>query len=155
MNGNVVQIGDFRVTLARRERRGVCQHLRITLDPTGEIVKCDDCGEMISAWYALQTLVGWWGEAAAELSARQARQAEAEAKTVGLRAAQRVERAWRSRTMVPTCPHCHEAIFPEDGFGTSNTNRVIALRRREVAAAEANSTDPSSTIDSYEVSGAR
>lgn len=57
-------------------------------------------------------------------------------KTVELRAAQKVEKAWRSRTMVPTCPHCAEAIFPEDGLGSGMANRELALRRRGVGAAK-------------------
>jgi hypothetical protein len=129
---NVVEFGEFKVTLERRKLYGKqCKHMNITLDANGEFVKCDDCHETISAWYALQTLVEWWDVAEKNLAAKQVRQQEVESKTIHLKAAQRVEAAWRSRSMVPTCPHCREAIFPEDGFGGSATNREIAVRRRQ------------------------
>lgn len=135
MTSNVVEIGEFRVTLEQRDKysKKKCQHLHITLDPNGEFVKCNDCHETISAWYALQTLVEWWDAAAKKLVAQRAAQKQIEAKTLHLKAAQRVEEAWRSRSMVPTCPHCGEAIFAEDRFGGSMVNREIALRRRAIA----------------------
>lgn len=54
-----------------------------------------------------------------------------EASTVVLKAAKKVEKAWRSRSSVPTCPHCHEAIFPEDGFGGTQVNKKMAIERRK------------------------
>ena len=53
---------------------------------------------------------------------------------VRLKAAVRAQEAWRSRSMVPTCPHCHEAIFPEDGFGGSAINKKTALEQRSFKA---------------------
>jgi hypothetical protein len=48
-------------------------------------------------------------------------------------AAQVVESAWRSRSMVPVCPHCSEAIFATDGLGRSQVNKQMAERRRAAA----------------------
>ena len=57
--------------------------------------------------------------------------------TLHLKAAQEAEAAWRSRKMVPTCPHCREAIFAADGFGKFQMRREIAERRRNVLASDA------------------
>jgi hypothetical protein len=127
----VIDIGEFRLTRgAPKPRSESCQHNRLTLDDNGEIVTCDDCVKQVGAYFALRMLVERWDEIRAKTARRQQAADEALGKTVGLRAAQKVERAWRSRTMVPTCPHCNEAIFAEDGFGGSAVNRAIALRRR-------------------------
>ena len=29
-------------------------------------------------------------------------------------AARKMEEAWRHKNMVPSCPHCHNGLFPED-----------------------------------------
>ncbi|MDE3022711.1 MAG: hypothetical protein KGI54_12775 [Pseudomonadota bacterium] len=48
-------------------------------------------------------------------------------------AARAVEKAWRVRDMVPSCPHCHAGILPEDGLGKSLINREMEMRRRDIA----------------------
>lgn len=126
----VVEIGEFRVQRQRRTRLHGCQHTHLTLDDEGEFVTCDDCQKQVGSYAALRMLVERWGRLQDRADAQQQALAEAAGKTVELRAAQRVERAWRSRSMVPSCPHCNEAIFPADGFGGSMVNREIALRRK-------------------------
>lgn len=142
MTAQIVAIDDFRIKRERGRVLDGCQHKQLTLDDEGGIVMCDDCGRQVDNYVALSLLVErWWR--LQERAERRAREiAAAEAKTVGLRAAQRVEQAWRSRTMVPTCPHCSEAIFADDGFGSSMANRELALRRRRVT--EQGGVEPSS-----------
>lgn len=129
---NIVNIGDVRITRTRMgyERKQECQHRVLTFDEHGEVVTCDVCKTQVSAFWAVKMLAGVYAEQLAKVEAGARRLAEAMAKDLSLLAAQRVEKAWRSRTMVPTCPHCHEPIFPQDGFGGSQVNREIALRRR-------------------------
>lgn len=133
MTDNVVQFGD--IYFKARGRRAVweqdrCAHTHLTLDSNGDIVLCDDCGKQVSAFWALQKIVDQWGRHANAIERRQERLNEEVKSVVHLIAAKKVERAWRSRKMVPTCPHCHEPIFPEDGFGGSMVNKEIAKRRR-------------------------
>ncbi|AMR77661.1 hypothetical protein [Cupriavidus nantongensis] len=131
---NVIQIEEMRLTQRSRSyvgRSGECQHMNLTMDEDGDIVKCDDCGIQVSAFWALKLLSENYGRAMAKLQSRERRQADVEGKTIHLRAAQEVERAWRSRTMVPTCPHCGEGIAPTDGFGRSAVNKQIDERRRQ------------------------
>jgi len=127
----VIEIGEFRLKREQNWKREGCQHVRLTLEDEGEIVMCDDCGKQVGNYAALRMLVERWSKLQERVDAKQRSIAEAAEKTISLRAAQRVEKAWRSRSMTPTCPHCNEAIFPEDGFGGSAVNREIALRRRE------------------------
>lgn len=129
---NIVEIGEFRISQKRRTYAGhECKHLRFTVEHEGEVVNCDDCGKQISSHWALMLLVETYQREMACLASARATQKSIEGKTIHLKAAQRVESAWRSRSMVPSCPHCREGIFPEDGFGGSAVSREIALRRRE------------------------
>jgi hypothetical protein len=131
---NIVNIGDVRITRTRMDyaRRNECEHKQLTFDDNGEIVTCDDCAKQVSAFWVVTMLAGVYAKALAKVVSEQRTLAEAKAKDISLLAAQKVEKAWRSRSMVPTCPHCHEAIFPQDGFGGSATNRAMAIRRREI-----------------------
>lgn len=136
MSGQVIGIGEFRIRRERMALRSGCQHTRLTLHDDGDYVTCDDCAMQIGAYAALRILVERWADLQARVDAQREAINKAAEKTVGLRAAQKVEKAWRSRTMVPTCPHCAEAIFPEDGLGSGMANRELALRRRGVGAAK-------------------
>lgn len=137
MSGQIVEIGDFRLHRAQRSYfdRSGCQHKHLTLDDQSEAVTCDDCKLQVGTYAALRMLVERWHLLQKRVDSQQRAVAEASAKTLSLRAAQKVEKAWRNRSMVPTCPHCGEAIFPEDGLGASMCNRAIAERRRASAQA--------------------
>lgn len=131
----VIEIGEFRLKRERQWQHAGCKHVHLTLDDDGEFVTCDDCQKQVGNYAALRMLIERWALLQARVERQQRTADDALSKTVGLRAAQKVERAWRSRTMVPTCPHCGDAIFPEDGFGGSAVNRQIALRRRSTPPA--------------------
>ena len=133
---DVFEIADFRI---KRKLRGSsssspCQHLHITIDDEGEIVMCDDCGKQIGAYYALRMLAQRWGSYKKSMSRQREALEELSKKTIVLRAARAVESAWRNQSMVPSCPHCREAIFPDDGFGKTLVNKRMAQRRREAQA---------------------
>lgn len=140
MCAQVVEIGDFRLKRERHRLLDGCQHKHLTLDDDGEFVTCDDCKKQVGNYAALRMLVERWALLQDRVDSQRAAIAEAAGKTVELRAAQYVEKAWRSRSMVPTCPHCNEAIFPGDGFGRSMMNKELATRRRAVGKQDAAST---------------
>ncbi|MCA8447568.1 MULTISPECIES: hypothetical protein [Burkholderia cepacia complex] len=130
---NVIHIDEMRLTKQQRFRFGKdagCKHLNLTMDDEGDIVTCDDCGKQVSAFWALKMLSEYYQKAMGKLARREQVQSEVEQRTIHLKAAQAVEKAWRSRTMVPTCPHCNEGISPSDGFGRSMVNKMIDERRR-------------------------
>lgn len=130
---NIIEIGELRIKRERRNTFEGCQHKNFTVDPNGDTVICNDCQKQIGSHFALVLLIENWDKEVKKLEAKQARHAEELTKSVSLRAAQRVESVWRSRTMVPMCPHCSEAIFPEDNLGGSATNREMAIRRRQTS----------------------
>lgn len=138
MAENVVELGDYRFTHKRRHRypKPECEHKRVELDDNGDIVMCLDCGKQVSAYHALRMLTEHWGEVQSKIASKQARADGAHVKAIHLLAARKVEEAWRSRTMVPFCPHCGEGISATDGFGAGLINKEIDSARRARKAAE-------------------
>jgi hypothetical protein len=140
----IIDLGEYRVE--RKPHRpfdGSCQHKHMTVDQNGGIITCDDCGKQIDAFVALNIMLDSYAKQWSKLQAQQTRLGEQEHRQLHLKAAQRVEDAWRSRKMVPICPYCSEAIFPEDGFGSTNVNREMAVRRRraQIEARQAEKSD--------------
>lgn len=132
---NVVEIGEFRLTRkSAYDAVAGCRHLHTTLDKQGDVITCDDCHKQVSATWVLCELLETYRRRIAALQAERIEVATVGAKQLHMKAAQRVERAWRSQSMVPTCPHCDEAIFPTDGLGGGAINREIAERRRAARA---------------------
>lgn len=134
MADSVIQIGDF--ALARKKKtwlpdKNQCQHMHVTCDDVGEIVTCDDCGKQVSAYWALGYFSQVWEGEMQKIEAAKRTLAAERAKSIHLLAAQKVERAWRSRGMVPSCPHCGRGILASDGLGSTQVNKAIELRRRE------------------------
>jgi hypothetical protein len=130
----VIQIGDL--ALRRKDRGygftkpGECKHFKLTLDDNGDLVQCDDCKVYVSAYWALKLLTLQFERGQSALKAGWAQLAERTKERATLLATRKVDEAWRSRSMVPACPHCHEAIFPEDGLGSHTVNKEIAQKRR-------------------------
>lgn len=112
-----------------------CKHVQVTLDDEGGIVTCDACGKQLDAYLTLRRMCEKWEAHSRDIASARERLREEASGTVVLRAALRVQDAWRSRTMLPTCPHCHKAIAPEDGFGSSGSvNKEMELARRKRGA---------------------
>lgn len=135
MTENIVEFEAFRIRLLakksyydRTDKR--CNHYNFTLDDNGEIVRCDDCNVVLSAYWAAKTMTNSWAAALKKLEARESCLSADKSHILHLTAAKRVEKAWRSKGMVPACPHCDRGILPEDGLGSTNVNRAIELARR-------------------------
>jgi|GEM_PF-2275706 len=103
---------------------GDCPHINIIMDDVGEVVTCKDCGKQISAFWALQRFYREYSAFTGSLKARAEQVKLREEKGLVLKSAQEIEKAWRSRTMVPACPHCRKAILPTDGFGGLMYNKA-------------------------------
>lgn len=149
--GDLVEIGDF--SLARKNRGGhvpfgtECQHKHLILDDNGGIVRCADCSAQVSPYWALTMLREEYKRQWERLQAGKRELEAARAKELHLLAAQRVEKAWRSRTKVPTCPHCRRGIFPQDGFGRAMIAVEMERRRRRVEAAALSSQGGAGTSE--------
>lgn len=135
---NVVQIGDLLLARKKddymRQREG-CKHVKLEMDDVGETVKCRDCGVYVSAYWALGMLRELWGDHAKKVKRELSAVQEERGALLHLTAAKLAETAWRSRTTVPTCPHCRRGVFAEDRFGSATVSKVFeqGLRVREQA----------------------
>lgn len=128
----VVDLGEYRFSLMQRRAhdKTVCQHKNMVLDDNGNIVTCKDCGKQIDPYFALRTITEDWGKIQSEIDARRDRLRDESAKSIHLLAAREVERAWRDKRHVPTCPHCGEGISAHDGFGRGLISKQIDDARR-------------------------
>ena len=137
---NVVDFGAFRISQREGKRSWSyrderCSHHHLTLDDNGHIVRCDDCKEVVSAYWAIQMLAEVYNKAVRKVDAARQQVAEDKAHNIHLTAAKRVEKVWRSKNMVPCCPHCGRGIRPDDGLGHTQINRSIDERIRAIKKA--------------------
>jgi len=134
---NVIEIGAL--ILERNNKQhdfGQCQHIKLTIDDHGQTVTCRDCQEQVTPFWALTSILKQWDSARKQLINREAVIAKTESTLLATKAAQKVEEAWRRRSMVPTCPHCYEAIYATDNFGGGAIAKEIADRRRDIRLEE-------------------
>jgi hypothetical protein len=68
----------------------------------------------VEAFDAFKILVENYSAALDRIKRREEIVSEAEQFQVRSIAAKNIDKAWRRRTMVPACPHCHHGLFPED-----------------------------------------
>lgn len=134
MTAQVIQIGDL--ALRRKESRygfvksGECKHLHLTMDDNGDTVQCEDCKVYVSAYWALKMLAAHFDREHRNIEAAKQRLDEATKERRALIATNRVDKVWRSRTMIPACPHCGAGIRPEDGLGNRQVSREWDEKRR-------------------------
>lgn len=134
MTDNIIHVGDFALRRQHKAyvlKKDECPHRRVVLDDNGGIVKCDDCGVQLSAYWAICMLTEVWEKAQAKLAREKLAVAEDKNASIHLIAARAVEKAWRSRSMVPSCPHCNRGIGPHDHFGATMVNAKMEQRRRD------------------------
>ncbi len=140
--GEIIEIGDMLIQRKKEKPRFMndgqgCDHKKIVLDDAGHIVTCSKCGIQLGAYWALKKLTEQYDYWVNRFNQERAEHKE-DVKTfrqenIHLIAARTVEKAWRVRDMVPSCPHCHAGILPEDGLGKSLINREMEMRRRDIA----------------------
>lgn len=129
----VVDIGDIRVARGMTRRPvSSCRHHGLRYDPHERRVWCADCETDVEPFDAFVKLVEHF-DAAAKMAKRLLDEAtEAQAFAVRSIAAKEMDRHWRSRNMVPACPHCHAGLWPEDvkRMGAVGKEYDSARRRR-------------------------
>ncbi len=111
----VIDFGDLRVArgLSRRPVT-ICRHHQLRYDTRERRIWCADCEHDVEPFDAFASLVERY-DAAIKRAERKIAEAK-EAQEFALRsiAAKQIDRHWRSRKMVPCCPHCQRGIWPED-----------------------------------------
>ena len=127
---DIIQMDQIKL---ERIRKGFCQHKHLCYDPQNEHIECKDCGLPVQPFKAFMVMVDNYNSAVAGLKHRHEELIELENRSEKhlLLATRTVDRAWRRKDMLPLCPHCQEAIAPEDGFGGNMVNRKIAMERRK------------------------
>ena len=128
----VVDIGDFRVQRGMTRRNAdTCKHLKVTYDPEERRVFCNDCEKGVDPFDAFINLVERFANAEARIQRSAANLNAALEANIISRAAKSIDVAWRSKTMAPACPHCCEALLPEDFANGVKTNVSKELARRK------------------------
>lgn len=120
----IVQFAELKISRKHREYLGKdCKHLRLVICDHGGTVECEDCKKQIDPIWALQFLAYEWADKLAALNRKQQEMERVIAGNIHTKAALKVQDAWRSRSMVPCCPHCGRGIFPSDGVWRHNNQR--------------------------------
>lgn len=128
----VVDIGDLRVARGMSRRpHSACKHRQLHYDTAERRVWCADCETDVEAFDAFKLLVEYFDQATKKLERRAQEIKGAEEHSLIALAAKEIDKAWRSRKMVPACPHCKHGLFPEDF-----KNGVAASLGREYAEAQ-------------------
>lgn len=124
----VVDIGDLRIARGLTRRRiGNCRHVHLVYDVLERRVFCHDCESAVEGFDAFVQLVERYDQVEKRIAALR----EMELATVHSRAAQAFDKVFRGRRMAPLCPHCKQAIMPEDVVsGLSTTSRELECARR-------------------------
>ena len=129
---NVVDIGDLRVArgLTRRPLSS-CRHLKMVYDDKERRIWCQDCESEVEPFDAFKGIVERLDGTIKRLQRREREIGEAEQFTARSRAVKALDDVWRTRNAVPLCPHCSEALLPEDfARGVSSTGKELAKARR-------------------------
>lgn len=131
----VVDIGDLRVArgLTRRPFSN-CRHIHMVYDDKERRVWCEDCESEVEPFDAFKSVCENIDRATKQLQRRESEVKEAEQFSARSRATKKLDSIWRSRSMAPMCPHCREALLPEDfAHGVASTGRELARARRGVS----------------------
>lgn len=129
----VVDLGDIRVQRGfSRTPQRLCRHNQMIYALEERRIWCEDCRTTIDPFGAFVALAENHRRATETLNARVDALREAEAFAIRSIAAKKLDEAWRSQKMAPSCPHCHEALLPEDfKSGLIMTNKEWARACRQ------------------------
>ena len=119
----VLDFGDIRVARGLSRRAfSACRHRRLRYDTRERRIWCTDCERDLEGFDAFVVMAEQAHAFAASINERAKQVAEAERFQLRSRAAKAVDEVWRSRNMVPCCPHCNRGLLPEhfaDGVKSS------------------------------------
>lgn len=115
---------DFLGVTVGRVRNGYCNHKRLMVDESNKTVECVDCKAFIDPFSALMIIMRTVEAKYRSMNKRQEELNIAISEQLGTIAARDVEKAWRSKTMAPACPHCGRGILSSDGFGKSMISKT-------------------------------
>lgn len=128
----VVDIGDIRVARGMSRRPYMqCRHTNLVYNQDERRVWCADCETNIEGFDAFKILVEKWDSATKELNRRRDEIKQAETLFIRSRAAKVLDEHWRKKNTSPCCPHCNNALLPEDMLkGLSLKSKAIEIAKR-------------------------
>ncbi len=128
----VVDIGDIRVSRGQtRVPRQTCSHRNLAYDEAERRVYCQDCENDVEAFDAFLILVHEYDSAWKAINRARTEIREAANHQLRSRAAKTMDDYWRSRKTAPNCPHCNEALLPEDVAGKRLSSSSLELSRQK------------------------
>ncbi len=131
----VADIGDIRVARGQTRRpRSSCRHRHMVYDKAERRVWCEDCESEVEPFDALMLIAEQMDGHVKRLQRREREVREAEQFAIRSRAAKKLDEYWRGRSVVPLCPHCSEALLPEDvitGLAATSPELVRAKRKKQ------------------------
>lgn len=134
INGvNVVDIGEARISRGESKRPyRACRHLNVTYDKDERRVYCHECESTVDAFDVLLGIVEFYSGMNEKIQRRVDQLKEAESFQARSRAVKVMDEVWRSQSRAPMCPHCSEAILPEDvASGVNSTGKKMAQAKRK------------------------
>ncbi|MHB9879148.1 hypothetical protein ACSMXM_05740 [Pacificimonas sp. ICDLI1SI03] len=137
MGVNVVDIGDLRVARGMTRRpQTTCRHRKLVYDNRERRIWCSDCETNVEAFDAFERIAENFDNAHRKADRLLKEAHEASKFALISRAAKTIDKEWRSRKMVPTCPHCSAGLWPEDALRMGSVNREWDAARRKKALAQ-------------------
>ena len=132
---NVLNFESLSIKHGRGKRFGKpCEHNHLVYDPGEKRVWCEDCESTVDSFDAFLRIVRDWESVESQLRSRALKLLEDEKQNLISRAAKAVDRAFRKQKTAPTCPHCKEALLPEDmlkcDHGGINKDWVRRMRKK-------------------------
>ena len=135
----VVDIGDARVERGMTRRNASsCKHIRVVYDSSERRVFCKDCEKGVDPFDAFLMIVERFAAADANIKRATDQANKALQSSIISRAAQSMDKAWRRKNTTPACPHCREALLPEDFAAGVKTSVSKELARRKRAKRQSN-----------------
>lgn len=124
----------------RNDKRSTCRHPSVWIWESEPIMECRDCGAMIDPFVWMRANFKKFDQQIADKIAERdriaAETAELKAWAPWLRSLKALERIWRGKRMLPTCPHCRRGIEAEALANTGCVSRdhdaaMVARKAKE------------------------
>lgn len=131
----VVDFGEARVARGMSRRpHSACKHGQLVYDKDERRVWCRDCETNVDAFDAFIILVENYSKAWAQVEDARRKLKSAMDHQLVSRAAKEIDQVWRGRHLTPCCPHCNEALLPEDfanGCGMQVSRELARAARKK------------------------
>lgn len=112
-------------------KRCQCQDKRFVVDPQNRAVHCGTCGAWVDPYDAIYHLATKKERMIEQVTSLLEQRREISRYKPHLVVIKQLERQYRGKKMLPTCPHCHEAFYLEELTFWTNAELVKRKRAKE------------------------